>query len=29
MWVEDANNISVFMHELYHLASAVDREYQI
>ena len=29
MWVENPNNISVFMHELYHLVSAVDREYQI
>lgn len=29
MWVEDANNISVFMHELYHLVSAIDREYTI
>ena len=29
MWVENANNISVFMHELYHLVSTVDREYTI
>lgn len=29
MWIEEANNISVFMHELYHLVSAVDREYNI
>ena len=29
MWVENANDISVFMHELYHLVGAVDREYTI
>lgn len=29
MWVEKADNVSVFMHELYHLVSAVDREYSI
>lgn len=27
MWVENPNNISTFMHELYHLVSAIDREY--
>ena len=29
MWVENVNNLSVFMHELYHLVSAIDREYDI